>query len=116
MGMGKITIVTLLTISVIMMASFGISNTAFAEEYDFVAGIHNEVTFHFRDGIETVNFPVFSTTADIVQNVGTIFMVEGVVGDNPLLHKALDEAYVHRMSTLTGENYDYNYRYFDVLM
>lgn len=112
--MGKITTVTLLTISVIMMTSFGISNSAFAEEYDFVAGIHNEVTFHFRDGIETVNFPVFSTTADIVENVGTSFMVEGVVGDNPLLHKALDESYVHRMSTLTGENFDYNYKYFDV--
>ena len=114
MAQGKFGIVTLLTLSAIMITSFGISNMAFAEEYDFVAGIHNEVTFHFRDGVETVNFPVFSTTADIVENVGTSFMVEGVVGDNPLLHKALDEAYVYRMTTLTGQNFDYNYRYFDV--
>ena len=87
----------------------------FADEYDFVAGIHTEVTFHFRDGVETVNFPVFSTTSDLVSNVGTSFEVEGVIGDNPHLHKALDEAYEHRLSTLTaGSAYEYNYRYFDV--
>jgi len=98
-----------------LIAPQGMSNIAFAEEYDFVAGIHNEVTFHFRDGIETVNFPVFSTTADIVSNSGTSFEVEGVVGNNPHLHKALDEAYVHRLSTLTaGSAFEYDYRYFDV--
>ncbi len=101
--------------TVIMMTSLGMSNTAFAEEYDFVAGIHNEVTFHFRNGIETVNFPVFSTTSDLVSNIGTSFEVEGVIGNNPHLHKALDEAYLHRLSTLTaGSSFEYNYRYFDV--
>ena len=80
-----------------------------------MAGIHNEVTFHFRDGVETVNFPVFSTTSDLVSNVGSSFEVEGVVGNNPHLHKALDEAYLHRMNTLTaGGAFEYNYRYFDV--
>ena len=98
-----------------MIAPQEMSNSVFAEEYDFVAGIHNEVTFHFRDGVETVNFPVFSTTADIVSNSGTSFEVEGVVGNNPHLHKALDEAYIHRMSTLTaGSAFEYNYRFFDV--
>ena len=97
------------------MMSPGMLNTAYAEEYDFVAGIHTEVTFHFRDGIETVNFPIFSTTSDIVSNVGSSFEVEGVVGNNPHLHKALDEAYVHRMSTLTGgSSFEHNYRFFDV--
>jgi len=101
--------------SVIMMTSLGMSNTAFAEEYNFVAGIHSEITFHFRDGIETVNFPVFSTTSDLVSDSGASFEVEGVIGDNPHLHKALDEAYVYRMSKLTGGNaFEYNYRYFDV--
>jgi len=101
--------------SILVMLSPGILNTAHAEEYDFVAGIHNEVTFHFRNGIETVNFPVFSTTSDIVSNIGSSFEVEGVVGNNPHLHKALDEAYFYRMSTLTGGNsFEYNYRYFDV--
>ena len=106
---------TVLALSVFVLTLFGMSNTVFAEEYDFVAGIRNEVTFHFRDGIETVNFPVFSTTTDIVSNIGSSFEVEGVVGNNPLLHKALDEAYQYRMSTLTSSNsFDYNYRYFDV--
>ena len=65
----------------------------FTEEYDFVAGIHNEVTFKCRNGIETVNFPVFSTTSDMVTNAGTSFEVEGVIGISPHLHKALDDAY-----------------------
>jgi hypothetical protein len=101
--------------SVIMITSIGTPNIVFAEEYDFVAGIHNEVTFHFRDGIETVNFPVFSTTSDIVTNGGTTFQIEGVIGNNVHLHKALDEAYVHRLSTLTaGNSFDYDYRFFDI--
>ena len=99
-----------------LLSSLGFSNDAFADEgYDFVAGIHNEITFHFRDGIETVTFPVFSTTSDLVSNEGTTFEVEGVVGNNPHLHKALDEAYVHRLSTLTGGSaFEYDYRFFDV--
>ena len=99
----------------ILITSQGLLDPAYAEEYNFVAGIHNEVTFHFRDGIETVNFPVYSTTSDIVSNIGTSFEVEGVVGNNPHLHKALDEAYVHRLSTLTaGSAFEWDYRYFDV--
>lgn len=87
----------------------------FTEEYNFVAGIHNEVTFKFRNGIETVNFPVFSTTSDIVANAGTSFEVEGVIGNSPHLHKALDDAYLYRMTVLSGANtFDYEHRYFDV--
>jgi len=74
--------------SVIMIASQGMLEPVygahafddFTAEYDFVAGIHNEVTFKFRNGVETVNFPVFSTTSDIVENIGTSFEVEGVIG------------------------------------
>ena len=107
---------TVMIFSFAMLLSPSIfSNTAFAEEYDFVAGIKNEVTFHFRDGMETVSFPVFSTTSDLVSNIGTTFEVEGVIGDNPYLHKALDEAYKHRLSTLTGGSaFEYDYRFFDV--
>ena len=101
--------------SVLLLSSLGFLSMAFADEYDFVAGIHSEITFHFRDGVETVNFPVFSTTSDIVSNVGNTFEVEGVIGDNPYLHKALDEAYTYRLSTLTGgSSMEYNYRFFDV--
>ena len=51
-----------------MISANGFSNIVFADdeaishEYDFVAGIYNVSTFHFRCGAETVNFPVFSTT------------------------------------------------------
>lgn len=87
----------------------------FTAEYDFVAGIHNEVTFKFRNGVEIVNFPVFSTTSDIVNNAGTSFVVEGVIGNSPHLHKALDDAYVYRLAVLSGTGtLDYEHRYFDV--
>ena len=109
--------------SVIIIASQGMLEPAygthafedFTAEYDFVAGIHNEVTFKFRNGIETVNFPVFSTTSDLVENVGTSFVVEGVIGNSPHLHKALDDAYTYRNIVLTGAgSFDYEHRYFDV--
>ncbi|MCH9657706.1 hypothetical protein K0U27_03240 [archaeon] len=109
-------VLTVFTISLVTFVSFfGVSDQANAEEYDFVAGIHNEITFHFRDGVETVNFPVFSTTANLISNVGSSFEVEGVVGKNPHLHKALDEAYLYRQSnTSGGASHEYNYRFFDV--
>ncbi|WP_428323746.1 hypothetical protein [Nitrosopumilus sp.] len=118
----KVTILTsILLISTILISTQGFSNTAFADDeaishdYDFVAGIHNVATFHFRDGIETVNFPVFSTTSDIVSDAGTSFSMEGVIGHNPHLHMALDEAYKHRISKLTGGSaFDYDHRFFDV--
>jgi hypothetical protein len=109
--------------SVIMISSQGMLEPAYAthafedftEEYDFVAGIHNEVTFKFRNGVETVNFPVFSTTSDLVENAGTSFEVEGVIGNSPHLHKALDDAYTYRMIVLSGAgSFDYEHRYFDV--
>ena len=112
---------SVLAISTILISTQGFSNTAFADDeaishdYDFVAGIHNVATFEFRDGVETVNFPVFSTTSDIVSDGGTCFRMEGVVGHNPHLHMALDEAYKYRLAKLTGGSaFDYNHRYFDV--
>ena len=103
------------TFSVILISSDSVLNQANAEEYDFVAGIHNEITFHFRDGIETVNFPVFSTTTNLISNVGASFEVEGVVGETPHLHKALDEAYLYRQSSSSGgASHEFNYRFFDV--
>ena len=112
---------SILIISTIMISTNGFSNVAFADDeaishdYDYVAGIHNVITFHFRDGVETVNFPVFSTTSDIVSDAGTSFSIEGVVGHNPHLHMALDEAFKHRQSKLTaGSAFDYDHRFFDV--
>ena len=112
MALQNLVMFSVLTLSVFMISMN--SSDVFAQEYDFVAGIHSEITFEFRDGVETVDFPVFSVTSDIVENVGTTFQVEGVVGDTPLLHKALDESFVHRLSRLTaGSSFEYDYRFFD---
>jgi hypothetical protein len=109
------TLMSIVIFSMILMSSDGMMNQASAEEYNFVAGIHNEITFHFRDGIETVNFPVFSTTSDLISNVGSSFEVEGVVGNTPHLHKAMDDAYLYRMPNLSGgASHEFNYRFFDV--
>lgn len=115
------TILTSVFIISTIMMSVSFSNIAFADddtisyEYDFVAGIHNVATFHFRDGVETVNFPVFSTTSDIVSDGGTSFSMEGVVGHNPHLHMALDEAYKFRLTKLTGGSaFEYNHKFFDI--
>jgi hypothetical protein len=117
----KITLLTTILMVSTILVSNGFSNVAFADdetighEYDFVAGIHNVATFHFRDGVETVNFPVFSTTSDIVSDGGTSFRLEGVVGHNPHLHMALDEAYKFRLAKLTGGSaFDYNHRFFNI--
>jgi hypothetical protein len=76
--------------SVIMMTSLGMSHTAFAEEYDFVAGIHNEVTFHFRDGTEVVNFPEFYQ-GNLISKANPTFELVGVPAETPLLYEAVDD-------------------------
>jgi hypothetical protein len=54
-------------------------------------------------------------TSDLVENRGTTFEIEGIIGNSPYLHKALDEAYKYRMMTLTGgSSLEYDYRFFDV--
>jgi len=73
--------------------------------------VSTNLTFTFRDGIETHEFPVFKTTADFAENRGTSFQVQGVIADTPHLHKALDEAYKYR---LTGGLLEHNYKFFDV--
>ena len=73
--------------------------------------VSTNLTFTFRDGIETHEFPVFKTTADFAENKGTSFQVQGIVADTPHLHKALDEAFKYRT---VKTSFDYNYKYFDV--
>jgi hypothetical protein len=75
--------------------------------------VTSNLTFTFRDGIETHEFPVFKTTSDHAENKGTSFQVQGVVSDTPHLHKALDEAYKYRSAKTVG-GFDYNYKFFDV--
>ena len=70
------------------------------------------LTFTYRNGVETHEFPVFKTTSDFAENRGTSFQVQGVVADTPHLHNALDAAYKYRLAEIGG--YDYNYKFFDV--
>ena len=88
----------------------------FAEEeqkqYDMAGDVVPTLTFMFRDGIETHEFPVFSMGENFVANSGTSFFVEGTVTNSPLLHKAMDEAYENRL--VSGNGYDYPFKFFDV--
>ncbi len=113
----------LLTATLSLFAILSVSTIpnfdASAEEertgYKMVEDVKSVMTFTFRDGVETHEFPVYTMTTDFVSNVGTTFNVQGVVGDAPHFHKALDDSYKYRMLTLVGgSNADYNYRFFDV--
>ena len=75
--------------------------------------VTSDLTFTFREGEETHEFPVFKTTDDFAENKGTSFQVQGLVADTPHLHKALEEAFKHRLTNRVG-GFEYNYRYFDV--
>ncbi len=107
----KLSMVAVLTV----FSMTGIS-IAYAEigEYKMAENVQANFTFHFRDGIETNQFPVYKMTSDFVANDGTTFEVEGIIGNSPYLHKALDEAFKHRTMTSTGSSFEYDYRFFDV--
>ena len=100
-------------VTLFALVTFGHSNV-FAEEsegYKMVGDITPVLTFTFRDGIETYEFPVFKMGENFADNSGTSFSVEGTVTNSPLLHYALDEAYKYRLSNAA---FDYQFRYFDV--
>ena len=103
-------------IAVVLISTLGGSNFAFSEEgYTMAENTQATLTFTFRDGVETHQFPVFKMTSDFVNNAGTTFEIEGIVGTSPFLHKALDEAYKYRVMTSTGgSSFEFDYRFFDV--
>ena len=95
------------------LSSVDFSN-AFAEEnreYKVIGDTTPVLTFTFRDGVETYEFPVFEMNENFADNSGVSFSVEGTVGNSPLLHEVLDEAYKHRFS---NDAFDYQLKYFDV--
>ena len=101
-------IVVLFTITL-----FGFSNV-YAEEsegYKMIGDVTPVLTFTFRDGVETHEFPVFKMGENFAANSGTSFSVEGTVTNSPLLHKTMDEAYKYRFSNAA---FDYQFKYFDV--
>ena len=108
----KTTTTILFTILATSLAAFT-SGEVFAEEskYKIADNVSATLTFHFKDGIEVIDFPIFEMHSNYVENVRAEFSVEGVVSDTPLLHEALDEAWIYR-SDFTTVNFDY--KQFDV--
>ncbi|MGY5144609.1 MAG: hypothetical protein ACW9XH_09035 [Candidatus Nitrosopumilus sp. bin_32a] len=95
------------------VVSFGFSN-AYAEEnvkYEMIGDITPVLTFQFREGTETHEFPVFKMGENFADNSGVSFSVEGTVTHSPLLHKAMDESYIYRFSNAA---FDHQYKYFDI--
>ena len=100
-------------VALFTFTSFGISNI-YAEEsqgYKMIGDITPVLTFTFRDGIETHEFPVFEMGENFADNSGVSFSVEGTVTNSPLLHASMDEAYQYRFSNAA---FDYQMKYFDV--
>ena len=115
------TILLTTTLSLFAMLSIAMITNfdAFAEEeetgYKMAEDVKSIMTFTFRDGVEVHEFPVYSMTTDFVSNSGTTFEVQGIIGDAPHLHKALDESYKYRlMIDSPNSSIDYNYRFFNV--
>ena len=100
-------------VALFTLVSFGISNVHAEESegYKRVGDISPVLTFTFRDGVETYEFPVFEMGENFADNSGVSFSVEGTVTESPLLHKAMDEAYKYRFSNAA---FDYQMKYFDV--
>ena len=106
-------IVVFSLVALFTFASFGISNV-YAQEsegYKMIGDITPVLTFTFRDGIETYEFPVFEMGENFADNSGVSFSVEGTVTNSPLLHAAMDESYKYRFSNAA---FDYQMKYFDV--
>ena len=53
------------------------------------------VTFEFKDGMEKIEFPVFNLISGFAESGSIVvaeFEVEGVIGNHPLLQKAIDNS------------------------
>ncbi len=110
----RIMTTTLSAIVVFAIASVIGLNDAYAEgeyPYKVADNTHANFTFTFKDGVEHVDLPVFKMEDDLInKNVSPSFSVEGVIGNSPHLHKALDEAFKFKASSA----YEFDYQLFDV--
>ena len=107
----NVTNIVLFSTIAVFALSFGTTNVFADNGYRVVGDTEPVLTFSFRDGVETHEFPVFTMDENFVTNSGVSFSVEGVVGESPLLHEALDEAYKYRFS---NSAFDYQFKYFDI--
>jgi len=91
------------------------NNVAFypknTDSYKRVDDIQTIFYFEYKDGVEILEFPVFRMSNNYInKNVSPTFSVEGVVGDSPHLHKALDAAFKHKQNP----SYEWNYQLAEV--
>jgi hypothetical protein len=107
----NITIPSIVAILFVTMISISDVYAEESREYNVIGDITPILTFTFRDGIETYEFPVFEMGENFADNSGTSFSVEGTVTHSPLLHQAMDKAYQYRLS---NGAFDYQFKYFDV--
>lgn len=66
-------------------------NSQMKNGYNMGTGPHAIATFDFNGGRETINFPIFQQS-DLLAKSNPTFVLEGIVGDFPLLYKRVDEA------------------------
>jgi len=99
-------------LALFIVTSLGLSSVYAADKgYNMVGDITPVLTFTFRDGVETYEFPVFEMGENFADNSGVSFSVEGSVVGSPLLHQALDKAYDYRFSSAA---FDHPLKYFEV--
>jgi len=79
-------------VAIFTVVSFGITNASAEESegYKMIGDVTPVLTFTFRDGVETYEFPVFKMGENFADNSGVSFSVEGTVTNSPLLHAAMD--------------------------
>ena len=108
---------TLSLIAILAIGTMTQLDNAFAETsngYKMADDVESVFTFTFKDGVEVHNFPVFKMIENLVDDTGVTFYVEGVLGEGPHLHQALDQAYKFRLQNTGGSSFDYDYKYFYV--
>ena len=102
----KIVVLTLIvTVSLAILSFEGYSlNDIIAQEagedkgYNFAEDTVITGIFLFRDGPEISKFEVFRQVSGFQGSEIFVFKLEKIVGSTPLLHKAVDDAYLYRMS------------------
>ncbi len=67
-----------------------VSNTLPAHEFPTSGNVRAIATFTFEDGQEFVDFP-FYDQGDVLAKSNPTFVLEGIVGDTPLLYDVIDE-------------------------
>lgn len=112
MDLGSVSAPSAVDVAAVAASAVAIATVLFAsaaqgaDGYRYAGGVMPVVTFEFRDGVETHEFPVFEMETDLVGGRGSPeFTLIGVVGDAPHLHRMLDAAFERKQSRIHEWNY-----------